>query len=505
MPYPVYPVQNQTAQQLSNIGSNLGVAMFGDANSMMRRSQLNQDLKFKQAQLDLQRQELSMKGGVYSSQAAMNNAKAQGYSSQNQGSSELADVLAQASVVNPDGSVAFDPQRIGAVAGAAARANPEGDVAKLMRGLSAMSIQQRAGGSSEDQYRQAAALDGKMPSENTAFTTGQATAMAAPQMIPANTQGVITSPNSVYNKSLQDYGAGVNDSSGVPASVLPSGQSNPYYTPDGGPAPAPTPAPLPASDPNGLIPPTPAAMPVAPQTAAPAAPTASVADAFVTPVAPQQKARMSGSALVLPQKPPQQWGTASSRAKSDAGYAEDASNYSSLAATARGLLEGDAYKQIPFTGGGIPVVESVSKRLIGMNDGNRSNLINQYQTILTGDWLSKSGLLKGAITEAEGRELRKDQPGLGDNPDAIKGWLERVAYVSQMRAEHDSLNQQRTEQGLPPVNSLDFKRAYAAQVPPPASVKLSFAPSLKQGEFQQAVKPQQDPDADLNARLKKYN
>jgi hypothetical protein len=493
MPYPVYPVQNQTAQQLANIGSNLGVAMFGDANSMMRRKQLDQDLQFKQKQLDLQRQELGMKRGVYDSQASMNNAHAgyygaqtAGQQQQNQGSSELADVISQSAKVNQDGSITFDPQQLGRVAGAYAKANPNGDVAKTLSSLSAMSIQQRPGGATEDQYRQAAALQQKMPSDNTAFTAGQATALAKPMMVPANTQGIIAPAGSVYEQPVKDYAAAL-DSSGNPAAVLPDGTTNPIYTPNG--------APLPASDPNGFTSPAPAAP--APQAQAPAAPAApSVADAFggSNPQQQAQRPRSVGNAVVLPQNQKgQQWGTASSRAKSADKYGEAADIAGSVAAKANGLI--DSAGQLHMSGGGIPGVEQVAKFMISADpkQAGRADLINQFQSILTGDWLNKSTVLKGAITEREGAELRKDQPSLGASSEAIKRWLEKVGYLSQMDAEFNQFNMKRAESGLPPIGALEFKSAYASKIPPPKNLKLSYASATKGGEIQQAISPQTAP------------
>jgi hypothetical protein len=480
MPYPVYPVQNQTAQQLANIGSNLGVAMFGDANSMMRRSQLEQDLKYKQQQLGLQREELGLKRSLNDSQIALHNAQAQGYTQKNQGSSELADVISQSSIVNQDGTITFDPQRLGQIGGAYAKANPNGDVAKTLSSLAAMSIQQQPGGASEDQYRQAAALQQKLPGENTAFTTGQASKLAKPMMVPQNTQGIIAPSGSMYEQPVKDYAAAL-DASGNPASVLPDGTPNPVYTPNYVPPAAP--AGLPPSDPNGLIPPA---------SLAPATPTAapSVADAFSAPVQ-AQRPRTVGNAVVLPQsQKSQQWGTASSRAKSADKYGEAADLAGSVAAKANGLIESSS--QLPVAGGGIPVAEQVSKFMIARDSkqAGRADLINQFQSILTGDWLNKSTVLKGAITEREGAELRKDQPSLGASPEAIKMWLEKVGYLSQMDAEFNQLNLKRIEAGMPPIGSLEFKFAYASKVPAPKNLKLYYSSSAKSGETQQGIQPQ---------------
>lgn len=493
MPYPVYPVQNQTAQQLANIGSNLGVAMFGDANSMMRRAQLDQDLKFKQQQLALQREELGMKRGVYDSQASMNNAHAGYYGSQtagqdirNQGSSELADVISQSAKVNQDGSITFDPQQLGRVAGAYAKANPNGDVAKTLSSLSAMSIQQRPGGATEDQYRQAAALQQKMPSDNTAFTAGQATALAKPMMVPANTQGIIAPAGSVYEQPVKDYAAAM-DSSGNPAAVLPDGTTNPIYTPNG--------APLPASDPNGFTSPAPAAP--APQAQAPAAPAApSVADAFGAPQ--QQRPRVVGNAVVLPQnQKEQQWGTATGLQKSADQYNKDAASQGATAAMARSLI--GSVKDLQIPGAGYPIVggfiEKTAKAAIGSDpkSADRKTNINNLQSLLTNDWLNKSLLLKGAITEVEGEQLRKDQPSLGDSPEAIKRWLEKVGYLAEMDAQYAHLNHQRTVAKMPPVSALEFKSWYASKISPPKGLNLAFSPAMKGGELQQAISPQTAP------------
>jgi len=493
MPYPVYPVQNQTAQQLANIGSNLGVAMFGDANSMMRRKQLDQDLQFKQKQLDLQRQELGMKRGVYDSQASMNNAHAgyygaqtAGQQQQNQGSSELADVILQSAKVNQDGSITFDPQQLGRVASAYAKANPNSDVAKTLSSLSGMSIQQRPGGATEDQYRQAAALQQKMPTENTAFTAAQATSLAKPMMVPANTQGIIAPAGSVYEQPVKDYAAAL-DSSGNPASVLPDGRTNPIYTPDG--------APLPASDPNGFTSPAPAApAPQAQASVAPAAP--SVADAFggSNPQQQAQRPRSVGNAVVLPQNQKgQQWGTASGLQKSEKEYNEAADIAGKVAAKANGLVNSAGL--LHMSGGGIPGVEQVAKFMISADpkQAGRATLINDFQSILTGDWLNKSTILKGAITEREGEELRKDQPSLGASSEVIKNWLEKVGYLSQMDAAYNQLNHERTVAKMPPVGSLEFKKWYAGKIPPPKNLNLVYGPSIKNGELQQAITPQTAP------------
>jgi hypothetical protein len=473
MPYPVYPVQNQTAQQLANIGSNLGIAMFGDANSMMRRKQLDQDLQFKQKQLDLQRQELGMKRGVYDSQASMNNAHAGYYGAQTAGqdfqnqqlqskigaNSELADIISHP--IYKNGVAYVDPQRAGAALSAYIRANPgkEQEVSKFL------ALFQNSGLSvTEDQKD------------------------AKPIIVPANTQGIITAPGSIYAQGAKDLAAAT-DSSGNPASVLPDGRTNPYYTPDG--------APLPASDPNGFTSPAPAAPAPQAQTQAPVAPAApSVADAFSAPSLQQQaqRPRSVGNAVVLPQNQKgQQWGTASSRAKSADKYGEAADIAGSVAAKANGLI--DSASQLHMSGGGIPGVEQVAKFMISADpkQAGRADLINQFQSILTGDWLNKSTVLKGAITEREGAELRKDQPSLGASSEAIKSWLEKVGYLSQMDAEFNQFNMKRSESGLPPIGALEFKSAYASKIPPPKNLKLSYASATKGGEIQQAISPQTAP------------
>jgi hypothetical protein len=471
MPYPVYPVQNQTAQQLANIGSNLGVAMFGDANSMMRRKQLDQDLQFKQQQLALQREELGMKRGVYDSQASMNNAHAGYYGSQTAGqdfqnqqlqskigaNSELADIISHP--IYKNGVAYVDPQRAGAALSAYIRANPgkEQEVSKFL------ALFQNSGLSvTEDQKD------------------------AKPIIVPANTQGIITAPGSIYTQGAKDLAAAT-DSSGNPASVLPDGRTNPIYTPDG--------APLPASDPNGFTSPAPAAS--APQAQAPVAPAApSVADAFSAP-APQQQAqrpRSVGNAVVLPQNQKgQQWGTASGLQKSEKEYNEAADIAGKVAAKANGLV--NSASQLHMSGGGIPGVERVAKYMISADpkQAGRATLINDFQSILTGDWLNKSAILKGAITEPEGEELRKDQPSLGASSEVIKNWLEKVGYLSQMDAAYNQLNHERTVAKMPPVGSLEFKKWYAGKIPPPKSLNLVYGPSIKNGELQQAISPQTAP------------
>lgn len=498
MPYPVYPVQNQTAQQLANIGSNLGVAMFGDANSMMRRKQLDQDLQYKQQQLALQREELGLKRSLNDSTIAMHNAQAQGYTQKNQGSSELAEVISQSAVVNQDGSITFDPNKLGAIAGAYAKANPNGDVAKTLGNLAAMSIRQIPGGASEDQYRQAAALGGQMPGQNTAFTTGQAAKLAKPLMVPDKTQGIIAPTGSIYEQPVKDYAAAL-DSSGNPAAVLPDGTINPIYTPNYTPpaTPAQQPAQAPAYDPNGILPPasapapvptaTPAAAPVA--TSAPAAP--SVADAFGAPAPQPQRPRVVGNAVILPQNQKrQQWGTASSAAKSSEQYKTEAENADMLGAKAAGLIGME--DKIHVDGGRIPVVSTLGKMVIGATDGKRLNLINEFQSLLTGDWLDKSQLLKGAITEMEGKQLRLDQPSIGDSPEAIKLWLEKIGYLADMKAAYERANLERSNNRMPPIDPLAFKRMYVSQRKVPAGLNIRFAPTFKNGELQQAIQPQTD-------------
>jgi hypothetical protein len=468
MPYPVYPVQNQTAQQLANIGSNLGVAMFGDANSMMRRSQLDQDLKFKQLQLDLKRQELGMHGKVWDSEVAKNEAQTGGFASKNQGASDLADVISNSAIVNQDGTVTIDPNKMGFMAGAAMRANPNGNVAQVLQGLVGLSIQQRPG-ATEDQYRQAAAIQGKMPSENTAFTTGQATSLQKPIQISGSTTGIIAPPNSPYNQGIQELGSQMdarNQAQTNPPALLPNGGGNPVYTPNGAPMPAaspmPTGSPTPALNPNGLTSANPAQSGAAP---------VSVANAF--------PASRTGASVSLPGKggSAASWGTASSSAKDAKEYSGNSDRESDVAAKAQSLLDTGAYKLAHVPGGGIPAVEGLSKFLVSQTDTKKRDALMQLQSLMTSDWLDKSTIMKGALTEAEGAELRKDQPHFGDDPEVIKSWLQRVAYLHDMHSAINNANFDRTVKRQPPVNPMQFKQAYVQAHHPPSNMIIHFGDS----------------------------
>lgn len=182
MPVPVYPTLNQNAALQANIANatqNLGTALFGDASTTLQRQAMENQNAYHMGALGLQKQELAAKLPLYQAQVGNQNAEAAYHQAQadyqnlqTKGGSELADLLSSSMVAAPDGSVTLDPQKMGMIAAAKMKANPNGDVAAITKGLLALSRQQIPG-ATPAQYMQAAAIEGKMPTKETAFTPEQ--------------------------------------------------------------------------------------------------------------------------------------------------------------------------------------------------------------------------------------------------------------------------------------------------------------------------------------------
>jgi hypothetical protein len=494
MPYPVYPIQNQTAQQLSNIGSNLGVAMFGDANSMMRRAQIDADQKYKNAQLDIERQKLGYQKGVWDSEIGKNQAMTGLYGAQTateqqatKGARDLAELMASNGALtrNQDGTYSLDPTKIGALIGAQAMARKGQGAAQDAGNWMALALQSQPG-ASENQFRQGAALRGQMPSDNTAFTTSQVTSNSRPVMVPQNTGGILVPEGSQYSQATKDYATALGAQNGGQPSAAPAPDAS---------APAPTGASI--------------ASAFGPQTTPPI----SAGNPFLSAAQGATAPTSVGNAIVLPGKQAA-FGTASSRAKANEKYTDAASVAGDLQATAEGLA--NRSKNLHISMGGIPVLEGLQTAIIGRNPqkAQQSSDLGTFQELLTRNWLDKSSILKGAITEREGAELRKGQPTVGDSPEKIQMWLGKVGWFAGMKAQMDNINAQRTAAGQAPVDPISFKQYYVSKVPPPQGVFVEYAkpfgydvnaaqsPMQPQGASAQPVST--GGDADLEARLSKY-
>lgn len=127
--------------------------------------------------------------------------------------------------------------------------------------------------------------------------------------------------------------------------------------------------------------------------------------------------------------------------------------------------------------------ESLKKAVNPLGDGMLGNALDWMQQSSTdpgvqdrlafknfkvNDWLTKSSKLKGAITEAEGAQLRSGQPGSQASAEVKSNWLNNVGYYAKMEADWQAANQEALQTGTARPIPTRWKEDYIQQNPPPA-------------------------------------
>lgn len=440
--------------------NNLGKAMFGDPTINANNAYKNQVLQMQRQKLDLENQELAMKSPLYAAQreaalanAANSNASAKQTTGETTAASELANVLSSGIIVNQDGSTSLDPQKIASAAAFAVAANPRGDTAKTIAQYLAISRQQLPNATEQD-FRTAAAMLGQNVNNNSAFTTGQVNQLEDNEF----RRRVAVQQTANQAKSFE-----------------------PVVVPDGS-----TVFPMPedrrfsnfSAQPPQMLPQVPANTANSPLANA-------ITQAAPTYQAPQSQSAPytdpnTGAIIVPDSKSNAAFGTDNARLKLIDEADASANLKRGTAETAKFLSQAGITEKIVNPVGGTPGIQSAYD-VMQQNFGDPETAFarNMWKELRTMEWLNKSSALKGAISDAENRELQSSFPSDGASAESRRLYLNKVAYVSDRGAFIESARAQALRDGQIPPDPAILRQQFDQQ----SGSKNPFA--LQQTQIQQ--------------------
>lgn len=161
-------------------------------------------------------------------------------------------------------------------------------------------------------------------------------------------------------------------------------------------------------------------------------------------------------------------GTKSQTFKSFQQFSEDAQTAQGLADRAAALSRPEILQASVNPVASIPGVGAAYDWIQQSSGDPRAQAKIALRDFMVKDWLQKSTLLKGAITERETTMLRASQPGENAAPNIKKNFLDNVGYYARMEAAWNEANARALQNQQPQPIPSEWKAAYAAQNPPPA-------------------------------------
>jgi hypothetical protein len=411
--------------------NNLGRAMFGDPTINANNAYKNQVLQMQRQKLDLENQELAMKSPLYAAQTAAANAnaaenqrRADELQAKMRGSTDLGDLFSSAFVASPNGQVSLNPDLIGKFASAAARANPALDPSKLAQSLAALSITQSPL-ASEDDNRRAIIMMGGIPNKDTAATTQQA------QQLAENERKARIDAQRIANEP---------------------DNSKPLIVPQGSVVMPPQPF---QQQPFSLTPQVQNQSPLA--NAVAGAPSSQDRPAYY-------QDPVTGAIVVPDKKANAAFGTDNARLKliDEADASSDLKR--GTAETAKFLSQPGVTEKLVNPVGTVPglaLAYDVAQQAFG--DADTAFARNMWKELRTFEWLNKSSALKGAISDAENRELQSSFPNDGASADSRRLYLNKVAYVSDRGEFIENARAQALRDGQIPPNPFILRQQFDQQ------------------------------------------
>jgi hypothetical protein len=166
----------------------------------------------------------------------------------------------------------------------------------------------------------------------------------------------------------------------------------------------------------------------------------------------------------------------------------------SNAMSASRMAQDDAFLEKSQLGVGVPGVDSVISGIANLFDTEGAKAARQFSDTTILDWLQKSTLLKGAITERETAQLRASQPPPYASAQNKKEWLNAMSWASNREAEWQNIRAEAAKKGVQPPNVVDWAMQYEEKFPRPALLggnnQMQASPSVADAMFQQTSQTQ---------------
>lgn len=228
--------------------------------------------------------------------------------------------------------------------------------------------------------------------------------------------------------------------------------------------------------------PTPSAVAAPP----PSAGDPSVADAIDIPPPAFYSPKGKPNVTIVPKTDDGMFGTEKDRFKTVEDAQNQALQASSFAASARRMAQDPAFLEKTRLGVGIPILDQAITAGANFLDTENAKAARQITDVAILDWLTKSTLLKGAITERETAQLRASQPPAYASAENKKQWLEALAWASEREALWNNIRAESAKSGTMTPNVLEWSAQYETQNPRPALLggverKQNFMPIQGQG------------------------
>lgn len=166
----------------------------------------------------------------------------------------------------------------------------------------------------------------------------------------------------------------------------------------------------------------------------------------------------------------------------------------SNAMSASRMAQDDAFLQKSQLGVGVPGVDSVISGIANLFDTEGAKAARQFSDTTILDWLQKSTLLKGAITERETAQLRASQPPPYASAQNKKEWLNAMSWASNREAEWQNIRAEAAKKGVQPPNVIEWTTQYEQKFPRPALLgggnQMQSTPSVADAMLQQPSQTQ---------------
>jgi len=221
--------------------------------------------------------------------------------------------------------------------------------------------------------------------------------------------------------------------------------------------------------------PAPSAVAVPPPAAPPAASAPSVADEINLP--PPAFYSAGQNVTVVPKKDDGMFGTENSNLKIREEAGAGAMQASSIAKAAEQMIGDDQFLEKTQLGVGIPGIDSVISGAANLFDTENAMAARQFAEITIGDWLQKTTLLKGAITERETAQLRASQPPQYASAENKKQWLQGISWAMNKEAAWQQARFNAAKQGMSPPDPVVWSNNYEQSNPRPDLLNRNASPS----------------------------